>query len=97
MRTTGESHDESIDALNEDLSRILLGEGTTLRFRRGNAAACVGEVRHTARLLLEELAGIARRLERTTEQGRGEARRIEEIAAALLDLVDPPAAERVAG
>ncbi len=97
MRTAGESHDESIDALNEDLSRILLGEGPTLRFRRGNAAAYAGEVRHGARLLLEELTGIARRLERTTEQGQEEARRIEEIAATLLDLLDPPVSERIAG
>jgi molybdenum-dependent DNA-binding transcriptional regulator ModE len=97
MRTAGEPPDESIDALNEDLSRILLGEGPGLRFRRGGPAGGAGDIRPAARLLLEELAAIARKLERTTEEGRGEVRRIEEIAAALLDLLDPPALERAAG
>jgi hypothetical protein len=97
MRTAGEPPDEAFDALNEDLSRILLGEGPALRFRRGGPAGGAGDVRHAARLLLEELAGIARKLERTTEEGRGVVRRIEEIAAALLDLLDPPSLERAAG
>jgi hypothetical protein len=97
MRTAGEPPDESTDALNEDLSRILLGEGPVLWLRRGGPAGGAGDGCHTARLLLEELAQIARKLARNTNEGREETRRIEEIAAALLDLLDPPSLGRAAG
>jgi hypothetical protein len=94
MRTAGEPPDEAIDALNEDLSRILLGESPSLLLRRGTAVA--GDLRREALFLLKELAQAVRKLEWKTEAGRREARRTREITAALLDLLDPPTTGRAA-
>jgi hypothetical protein len=97
MRTAGEPPDESIEALNEDLSRILLGETPVLRVWRGGPAAGAGDCRRTVKLLLEELVQIVRKLEWNSDEGREEARRIGEIAATLLNLLDPPSLGHAAG
>jgi hypothetical protein len=92
VRKTGERPEEKGDALNEDLSRILLGECLPLRIHPDAPPGGLGDLLRQARPLAEELARVARRLEgkadRAPKEVTADARRIREVAAALSDLLD---------
>jgi hypothetical protein len=100
MRKGGEPADDRGDALNEDLSRILLGEFLLCGAPPDGPPAPSEEVLRQARPLLDELARIARELEGSTEHTadgvKAEARRIRHIVAVLADLLTPSRVGRAA-
>jgi hypothetical protein len=92
MRKGGEPADDHTDAINEDLSRILLGEFLLLG-AHVDMAGPSEDVRRQARPLLEELTRIARRIEwdtgRSADEVQTDGRRLRQIAATLTDLLAP--------
>lgn len=86
------------DALNEDLSRILLGEPAPLRAEAAPRTAGLEHFLWQTRSLVEELAQLTRRLEGNGDldqalTGRrptiSEAQRIRAIALTLQELLEP--------
>jgi hypothetical protein len=82
--------DESRDALNDDLARILLGERDTARHGAEMQVVALKELVSQARSLVDELARLARQLERQADCGPSsaatvlpEARRCRAVAASL--------------
>jgi hypothetical protein len=77
--------DDGLEALNEDLGRILLGEGCGSH--RDRRKPGLKEVLRQARPLVEELARLARQMEWQAEGVPPQARRFRNLAASLADLM----------
>jgi hypothetical protein len=91
MRKAGEPADEHVDAFNEDLARILLGESLPLRASGTPPASDCVDVLRQARPLAEDLARLARQLEasavRAAPEMTREIRRIREVATSLAEIL----------